>query len=118
MQESKHREWSDIANGMLHVHAKPAYGFGPKTWEERRIPVVPVLMSLLHQMTRRPGTPVFPCRRSSVAICCVIANALRNVQASMKQSGACTVSEGRSAPLAYVLASMCESHAVDGAFLD
>ena len=60
MQESKYLEWSDVANGMLHVRAKPAYRFGPKTWEERRIPVAPVLMSLLHQMTHRPGTLIFP----------------------------------------------------------
>jgi integrase len=60
MQESKYLEWSDVSNGMLHVRAKPRYGFLPKTWEERRIPVAPVLMSLLHQMPRRPGTMIFP----------------------------------------------------------
>jgi hypothetical protein len=31
-------EWSDLANGMIHVRAKPPQ-FGPKTHEERRIPV-------------------------------------------------------------------------------
>jgi integrase len=60
MQESKYLEWSDVSSGMLHVRAKPRYGFLPKTWEERRIPVAPVLISLLHQMPRRPGTLIFP----------------------------------------------------------
>jgi integrase len=59
MQESKWLEWSDLSNGMVHVRAKPPQ-FVPKTHEERRIPVPPVLMSLLHQMPRRPGTLIFP----------------------------------------------------------
>jgi integrase len=59
MQEAKWLEWSDLSNGMLHIRAKPP-NFLPKTHEERRIPVPPVLMSLLHQMPRRPGTLIFP----------------------------------------------------------
>lgn len=59
MQESKWLEWADLTNGMLHVRAKPP-NFVPKTHEERRIPVPQVLMSLLHQIPRRPGTLIFP----------------------------------------------------------
>jgi integrase len=59
MQESKWLEWSDLVNGMVLVRAKPPQ-FLPKTHEERRIPVPPPLMSLLHQMPRRPGSLIFP----------------------------------------------------------
>lgn len=59
MQESKWLEWSDLTNGMLHIHGKPP-NFLPKTHEERKIPLPSVLMSLLHHMPRRPGTLIFP----------------------------------------------------------
>ncbi len=64
MQEARTLEWSDISDsGLVIIRAKPRWDFVPKTHEERRVPVAPSVLSLLHQVRGlRPGTLVFPSR--------------------------------------------------------
>lgn len=62
-QEAQHLFWTDINFGLrtIRVTAKPKYGFYPKRWEEREIPVPTKLVEVLEQHPKFPGSPfVFP----------------------------------------------------------
>jgi integrase len=55
--------WSDLDLGrrQVHVTAKPEYGFLPKDWEERTVPIPPQVVKLLRKHPRLPGCPlIFP----------------------------------------------------------
>jgi len=68
-QEIRHAEWRDIdfRNELVRVTAKPEWGFTPKNWEERIMPLPTVLMTRLKTLKESRGaTPnqlVFPNRR-------------------------------------------------------
>jgi integrase/recombinase XerD len=68
-QEIRHAEWRDIdfRNELVRVTAKPEWGFTPKNWEERIVPLPTVLMTRLKALKESRGaTPnqlVFPNRR-------------------------------------------------------
>jgi len=68
-QEIRHAEWRDIdfRNELVRVTAKPEWGFTPKNWEERIVPLPTVLMTRLKTLKESRGaTPnqlVFPNRR-------------------------------------------------------
>jgi integrase len=68
-QEIRHAEWRDIdfRNELVRVTAKPEWGFTPKNWEERIVPLPTVLMTRLKTLKEsRNATPnqlVFPNRR-------------------------------------------------------
>lgn len=68
-QEIRHAEWRDIdfRNELVRATAKPEWGFTPKNWEERIVPLPTVLMTRLKTLKESRGaTPnqlVFPNRR-------------------------------------------------------
>ncbi len=68
-QEIRHVEWRDIdfRNELVRVTAKPEWGFTPKNWEERVVPLPTGLMERLKKLKEsRSATPnqlVFPNRR-------------------------------------------------------
>jgi integrase len=68
-QEIRYVEWRDLdfRNELVRVTAKPEWGFTPKNWEERIVPLPTVLMTRLKTLKEsRKATPnqlVFPNRR-------------------------------------------------------
>jgi integrase/recombinase XerD len=68
-QEIRYLEWRDLdfRNELVRVTAKPEWGFTPKNWEERIVPLPTVLMTRLKTLKEsRKATPnqlVFPNRR-------------------------------------------------------
>ena len=59
-QEIRHAEWRDIdfRNELVRVTAKPEWGFTPKNWEERIVPLPTVLMDRLRKLKEsRNATP-------------------------------------------------------------
>ena len=61
-------EWGDIdvARRRLHVRAKPQYGFLPKDWEERTVPLTREIVALLKRHERTENCPlVFPSRSNA-----------------------------------------------------
>lgn len=55
--------WSDLdlAHGQVHVTAKPEYGFLPKDWEERTVPIPKDVAKTLKKHSRLADCPlVFP----------------------------------------------------------
>lgn len=68
-QEIRYVEWRDLdfRNELVRVTAKPEWGFTPKNWEERIVPLPTVLMTRLKTLKEsRRATPnqlVFPNRR-------------------------------------------------------
>jgi integrase/recombinase XerD len=64
-QEMVHLFWSDVNARLrsIRVTSKPKYGFSPKRWEEREVPVPIQLIELLAEHPRRETTElVFPSR--------------------------------------------------------
>ena len=65
-REVRHVAWRDIdfRNSLVRVTAKPLWGFGPKNWEERAVPLPSALVEQLQKLReRRDGLPsqlVFP----------------------------------------------------------
>lgn len=62
-QEVQHLFWTDINFSLrtIRVTAKAKYGFYPKRWEEREVPVPTKLVDLLEQHPKFPASPfVFP----------------------------------------------------------
>ncbi len=62
-QELQHLVWTDINFRLrtIRVTAKGKYGFCPKRWEEREIPVPTKLVEVLERHPKFPGSPfVFP----------------------------------------------------------
>jgi integrase/recombinase XerD len=61
--------WSDVdlKNGVVRVTAKPEYGFRPKDWEEREVPIPDKLIESLKKWAKnRTGSPlVFPTRNGT-----------------------------------------------------
>ena len=64
--EVRHVAWRDMdfRNSLVRVTAKPLWGFGPKNWEERAVPLPTALVEQLQGLReRRHGLPsqlVFP----------------------------------------------------------
>jgi integrase len=64
--EVRHVAWRDMdfRNSLVRVTAKPLWGFGPKNWEERAVPLPTALVEQLQKLReRRNGVPsqlVFP----------------------------------------------------------
>lgn len=64
-QEMVHLFWSDVNLRLrsIRVTAKPKYGFSPKRWEEREVPVPVQLIEMLAEHPRHVGADlVFPSR--------------------------------------------------------
>jgi integrase len=64
-QEMVHLFWSDVNARLrsIRVTSKPKYGFSPKRWEEREVPVPIQLIELLADHPRRETSElVFPSR--------------------------------------------------------
>jgi hypothetical protein len=65
-REVRHVAWRDMdfRNSLVRVTAKPLWGFGPKNWEERAVPLPTALVEQLQRLReRRNGLPsqlVFP----------------------------------------------------------
>ena len=65
-REVRHVTWRDMdfRNSLVRVTAKPLWGFGPKNWEERAVPLPTALVEQLQKLReRRNGLPsqlVFP----------------------------------------------------------
>jgi hypothetical protein len=65
-REVRHVAWRDMdfRNSLVRVTAKPLWGFGPKNWEERAVPLPTALVEQLQKLReRRNGLPsqlVFP----------------------------------------------------------
>jgi len=65
-REVRHVTWRDMdfRNSLVRVTAKPLWGFGPKNWEERAVPLPTALVEQLQRLReRRNGLPsqlVFP----------------------------------------------------------
>jgi integrase len=60
-----HTTWRDVdaRNNTIRVTAKPHWGFQPKNWEEREVPVPSALISLLQSYKTadaKPDDPIFP----------------------------------------------------------
>jgi len=55
-------EWPDLdlTRRRLHVRAKPKYGFLPKDWEERTVPLTKEVVALLTEHHTKNGLLVFP----------------------------------------------------------
>lgn len=70
-QEATFVEWRDIdfRNNVVRVTAKPRWGFTPKNWEERVVPVPANLMECLRKLKNQndatPGQLVFPSTRGN-----------------------------------------------------
>jgi integrase/recombinase XerD len=63
--EGRFTTWRDVdvRHTAIRVTAKPHWGFGPKNWEEREVPVPQKLISLLEKFRPKnagPDDPVFP----------------------------------------------------------
>ena len=52
--------WSDLdlAGQRVHVTAKPEYGFLPKDWEERTVPLTPQVVAIMKKHAAAKGCPV------------------------------------------------------------
>jgi len=62
-QEVEHLEWTDVnfARGTLTVRQKPQYGFIPKTYEEREVPIPDKLVTSLKRWKQKSTSSlVFP----------------------------------------------------------
>jgi integrase/recombinase XerD len=70
-REVRHVAWRDMdfRNSVVRVTAKPLWGFGPKNWEERAVPLPSALVEQLKTLRqRRNGLPsqlVFPNSRGN-----------------------------------------------------
>ena len=63
--EGRYVTWRDVdvRNTAIRVTAKPQWGFSPKNWEEREVPVPKALITMLQAykpQDARPDDPVFP----------------------------------------------------------
>ena len=53
-REVRHVAWRDMdfRNSVVRVTAKPLWGFGPKNWEERAVPLPTALVEQLQDTSR------------------------------------------------------------------
>jgi integrase/recombinase XerD len=64
--------WSDLdlARRRVHVTAKPEYGFLPKDWEERTVPLTQEVVRILKKHLRQENCPVvFPSPQNGGRVC-------------------------------------------------
>src|SRR5258708_23575194 len=65
-REVRHVTWRDMdfRNSLVRVTAKPLWGFGPKNWEERAVPLPSALVEQLQKLREHsnvmPSQLVFP----------------------------------------------------------
>ena len=54
-KEVAYTAWSDVdlKNGVARVTAKPKYGFRPKDWEEREVPIPDKLVATLKKWAKK-----------------------------------------------------------------
>ena len=70
-REVRHVTWRDMdfRNSLVRVTAKPLWGFGPKNWEERAVPLPTALVEQLQKLRERrnalPSQLVFPNSRGN-----------------------------------------------------
>ena len=67
-KEVAYTAWSDVdlKSGVVRVTAKPEYGFRPKDWEEREVPIPDKLVATLKKWAKKtPGRFVFPTRNGT-----------------------------------------------------
>ena len=67
-KEVAYTAWSDVdlKNGVARVTAKPEFGFRPKDWEEREVPIPDKLVATLKKWAKKSwGKFVFPTRNGT-----------------------------------------------------
>ncbi len=67
-KEVAYTAWTDVdlKSGVVRVRAKPEYGFRPKDWEEREVPVPDKLVKILKEWSKKShGEFVFPTRNGT-----------------------------------------------------